>query len=70
MKAKMEMTYREISQLAREVEQGGDLGYAASLWLKASALAKRDRNQQWCKHRAAFCERWRGRIEQGATNGN
>ena len=62
------LTYQELSTLAVEVERGGDLSYASSLWLKASKVAKREVNQIFCKHRAAFCERWNGRLGEEAEN--
>ncbi|AKO30278.1 hypothetical protein A6046_03230 [[Haemophilus] ducreyi] len=64
----MEMNYKELSGLAREVERAGDLSYAASVWHKAAGKAKKEANKQWAVRRAAFCERWCGRIEKEKNN--
>ena len=34
----MEMTYKDLSELAVEVERAGDLSYAATLWFKAANI--------------------------------
>ena len=41
----MEMTYKDLSELAVEVERAGDLSYAATLWFKAAEIARQPINQ-------------------------
>lgn len=54
----MEMTYKELSELAVEVERAGDLSYAATLWEKAEIVAKSLANQYWAECRKEFCRHW------------
>ncbi|KOE31985.1 ANR family transcriptional regulator [Aggregatibacter actinomycetemcomitans] len=60
----MEMTYKDLSELAVEVERAGDLSYAAQLWFKAANLAKKTANQDWAINRGEFCKRWHPRSKK------
>ncbi|EHK89847.1 ANR family transcriptional regulator [Aggregatibacter actinomycetemcomitans] len=60
----MEMTYKDLSKLAVEVERAGDLSYASQLWFKAANLAKKTVNQQWAINRGEFCKRWHPRSKK------
>lgn len=60
----MEMTYKELSELAAEVERAGDLSYAAVLWNKAAEIARLSINQNWAMIRGEFCQRWHPRTKR------
>lgn len=60
----MEMTYKDLSELAVEVERAGDLSYAATLWFKAANIAKKAVNQEWAILRGEFCEHWHPRTKR------
>ncbi|WP_109059447.1 ANR family transcriptional regulator [Aggregatibacter aphrophilus] len=60
----MEMTYKDLSELAVEVERAGDLSYAATLWFKAAEIARQPINQNWATTRGEFCERWHPRTKR------
>lgn len=51
-------TYKELSTLAAEVERGGDLNYAGSLWDKAAEVARKKANKEWATNRSYFCHHW------------
>ncbi|MGC6377259.1 ANR family transcriptional regulator [Bisgaard Taxon 45] len=62
------LSFKEISQLASEVERAGDYSYAAELWRKAAELAKKAVNKEWCARRHAFLTKWALRRKE-AENG-
>ncbi len=62
------LSFKEISQLASEVERAGDYSYAAELWRNAAELAKKALNKEWCARRHAFLTKWALRWKQ-AENG-
>ena len=63
-----ELSFKELSNLAREVERAGDYSYASAIWLKAAALAKKAVNKEWCQYRHDFLNQWGYRFEE-AENG-
>ena len=60
----MVMTYKDLSELASEVERAGDLSYAAALWFKAAEIARQSINQNWAMTRGEFCQRWYPRTKR------
>ncbi|MDG6894444.1 ANR family transcriptional regulator [Volucribacter amazonae] len=60
----MKHDFKQLSQLAAEVEKAGDLSYAAELWRKSASLAQNPQNQDYCLNRMAFCLHWKG-VENG-----
>ncbi|MGC7559565.1 ANR family transcriptional regulator [Pasteurella sp. PK-2025] len=63
------LSFKELSQLASEVERAGDYSYAAELWRRAAKLARKQVNLHWCIARYAFLDRWGTRLKKEAKNG-
>ncbi|HDR1912018.1 TPA: ANR family transcriptional regulator [Pasteurella multocida] len=55
------LSFKELANLAREVERAGDYSYAAEVWRKAAQLAKKAINKEWCLYRHAFLTKWGAR---------
>lgn len=49
--------FKYYSEKAAKSEQQGDLQDAKEQWAVAELNAKSPKNKEWCKHRAAFCDR-------------
>ncbi|AWP55684.1 Uncharacterised protein [Haemophilus influenzae] len=49
--------FKYYSEQAANSERRGELQGAKAQWAIAELNAPNARNQEWCKHRAAFCER-------------
>ena len=49
--------FKYYSEKAAESEHQGDLQDAKEQWAIAELNAKDSKNKEWCKHRAAFCDR-------------
>ncbi|MFC1133419.1 ANR family transcriptional regulator [Pasteurella multocida] len=62
------LSFKELSQLASEVERAGDYSYAAEIWWKAAELARKAVNKEWCNRRYAFLTKWALRFKE-AENG-
>ncbi|MGR6980837.1 ANR family transcriptional regulator [Testudinibacter sp. P27/CKL/0425] len=60
--SKEELNFKAVSELASEVERSGDYDYATSLWQKASKLARKSVNADWCAKRVEFLNRWAARL--------
>lgn len=58
------LNFKDISNLASQVEQGGDYDYAATLWDKAARSAKNRTNIAWCKARYNFLKHWAVRLRE------
>lgn len=57
------LSFKELSQLASEVERAGNYSYAAELWKKAAELARKSVNKEWCARRHAFLTKWALRLK-------
>lgn len=49
--------FKYYSELAAKSERQGDYSAAKTHWQVAGMNAPNLANNEWCKHRAAFCER-------------
>lgn len=62
------LTAKQYRKLAADCERQGELSLAASYWLKAVFAGTDPQNKTYCQKRAAFCERWNGRLEPQKAN--
>ncbi|HDR1433217.1 hypothetical protein SAMN05421675_0882 [Pasteurella multocida] len=58
------LSFKELSQLASEVERAGDHSYAAEVWKKAAGLARKSVNKEWCERRHDFLTKWGSRWRE------
>lgn len=49
--------FKYYSEQAARSERAGELQDAKEQWAVAEMNARTPSNKEWCKHRAAFCER-------------
>ncbi|HII3685814.1 TPA: ANR family transcriptional regulator [Pasteurella multocida] len=61
-KKENKLSFKELSQLASEVERAGEYSYAAEVWKKAASLARKKINFEWCTNRKLFCQKMALRL--------